>query len=192
MNKKITFIALLFSFMLSTFGGIAQTSKNNEVISLAGAELGVRSGVFYEQRLSRSFSLVGSAGYGIGTGLTFHSGFSYTGIRPVLAIAPRWYFLIPDNNTQNNAPYITFEVSYSPETGAFLLPKDINKREKWNLGTVLAIGYRHSVAEKLMLKSQLGVSLNYTKLHTTQGFFDRKDWKSKSEIVFDLGLIYTF
>ena len=183
--KKIVFTVLLCSLSFITFKGNAQTINKEGVISMAGAELGIRSGVFYEQRLLHSFSLLGSMGYEARMGATFHSGFAYTGVRPVIALAPRWYFNMSDNNSQNNAPYVTLELSYSPETGAFLLPKDIHKREKWDITTLLAFGYRHSLSERLMLKGQAGISLGYSKLHQEQGFLDVKDWKGKNEIMFD-------
>ncbi len=183
---------LFLGLSLTTFGAYGQTSVNTGVVSMAGAELGLRTGVFYEQRLARSFSLLGSVGYEVNLGATFHSGFSYTGVKPVVAIAPRWYFNIPENNMRNDAPYITLEASYSTETGGFLLPKDKLKREKWDVTTLLAFGYRRSLSEKFMLKGQAGLSLTYTKLYEEKGFFDKKDWESKNELVFDLGIIYKF
>lgn len=191
MKQKI-FIVLLCGLSFITFKGYAQSTNNEGVVSMAGAELGIRTGVFYEQRLSHAFSLIGSLGYEARMGATLHSGFSHTGVRPVMALASRWYMNIPDNNSQNNVPYIAFELSYSPEMGAFLLPKDLVKREKWDVIALLAFGYRHSLSERFILKGQAGLSLGYSKLHQEQGLFDVKDWKGKNEIMFDLGIIYKF
>ena len=191
--KFVSFITSFFLVLLfSTLSTQAQSSSSRGVKSLAGAELGIRSGVFYEQRLSRTFSLLGSAGYGVGSGMTFHSGFSYSGIRPLFCVAPRWYFNIAEGNTQNEGSYLAFEVSYSPEKGAFLLPENIHQREKWNFMTLLGYGYRYRLSDKLMLKGQAGLSLGYAELQEKQGLFGSDNWKSKNEIVFDLGLIYLF
>lgn len=193
--RQVKLFCLCVAGMLTVSSIKAQVTPNNngKVVSIGGVELGLKNGFFYEQALTRSFSLRGSLGYGVEFGATFHNGFAYSGIRPVATLSPRWYYSISKGSAHmlNVAPYITLDVSYSPATGSIHLPKRTSSREQWAFCITPAWGTSFEIAPHLLCKMQVGIMFGYAQLYKSFGIFDQ-GWRSKNEVTGDIGFGYVF
>lgn len=169
---------------------IAQESPQG-VRSIFGAELGLNSGIFYEQRLSDHFTLRASLGYH--STLSLDKSIFYQGFTPAARLSGRWYMsAIKKSNTNNNGFFLALETFYWEGGKAVIFaPKNNRFPLKRALGLYYSLGYNYDITEKIFLKAQAGLAHGLIFLDNNKTFYGTTDM-GKLDLMVDLGVCFRF
>lgn len=194
------FILLLIATLLCnvSFAQSAELENIAEgVKSGFSVEFGLNSGITYEQRLSKSFSLATTASYDnriwvskTGDGIVFK------GMYPTFKLAPRWYYF-PNQikGRLNSGGFFALEIGYMHLQGGGIFVKRRHKSD-YESGAIIfqpTWGYNWMVNRNLYLKFRLGYYLGSEQDNFFRIANDGKLYGENGEnLVIDLGILYAF
>lgn len=195
--RKILILLLPLMMCLQAVGQEVNKENSKEgVRSHFMGELGLNSGVSYEQRLGRNFSIVGRVGYDTMLWATLPDGIVFQGIFPAVRLSTRWYYSGGKiDGDINKGGYISIDMGYTHGRHGGIFTGHWNNTPYD--GTVNLIqpswGYNWQIGERLGIKFQVGLTLGSI-LEGYIWLLDRYRYETRgwNAVVMDFGLMYTF
>lgn len=159
------------------------------------AEVGVLSGVSYEQPIGGKFSLVGKAGV---TMLDQGNPWAYSGFQPVAELGLRWYFSgVSPSNANNEGSYLALRSFISYQKMAFWAARPDQYHHVAAFDYSLVWGRTWNLNPRWALKTQIGIGAHgYLRTSAQEAFYDQpENYGTETSGVtcpVDIGLVYRF
>lgn len=181
MKKLLSILIILLSVNVVS----AQEVQKEGVKSMLSGEIGLSSGVSYEQRLGSNFTTKFSIG--MMNEATIDIRPRYLGITPYARMSTRWYASAKKyTGTNNQGLYIGLDLIYLQSSLSMLMPTYAYKL-RWSVLVAPTIGYNHDLSDRWSLKGQLsphvGAALESGGLKNDIG---------RLGVLLDFGLSYRF
>lgn len=196
--KRVALLFLLTALLsVQVFGQDTKWGERPKgVQSHFMAEIGLRTGLSYEQRLGHSFTLLGRMGYDAMLWATVPDGIVFQGMFPTVRLSPRWYYS-PSKYDRgiNRGGYIALEMSYTYGAKGGIFTGHWDNVKYVSTVNILqpSWGYNWVLSDHWAVKYQVGLSIGQIdqgyiefegdKIHETRG------WNA---VVMDLGVLYVF
>lgn len=181
MKKLLSILIVLISVNVVS----AQETQKEGVRSMFSGEIGLSSGISYEQRLASNFTTKFSVGMMNEAIIDIRP--RYLGLTPYARMSTRWYTSAKKyTGTNNQGLYIGLDLIYLQSSLSMLMPTYAYKL-KWSFLIAPTIGYNHDLSDKWSLKGQLSPHVG--------GAVERGGSKNdvgRLGVILDFGLSYRF
>ena len=159
------------------------------------AEVGVLSGVSYEQPIGGKFSLVGKAGV---TMLDQGNPWAYSGFQPAAELGLLWYFSgVSPSNANNEGSYLALRSFISYQKMALWAARPDQYHHVAAFDYSLVWGRTWNLNPRWALKTQIGIGAHgYLRTAAQEAFYDQPEnygtETSGLTCPVDIGLVYRF
>lgn len=150
------FVLQLLSLGMGALFSVNVSSSDVKPASQFSAEVGVLSGVSYEQHLGGQFTAVGKLGLSTnGEG----SVIGYDGLQPAAELGVRWYFLGVSPTGNNEGSYLSFRSYATYQRMAFLDPQPHRHNRNACYSFSLVWGRNWRIDRHWSVKSHVGIGV---------------------------------
>ena len=148
------FVASALGLFLNSLIPISIPSTHYKPEPKFAAEVGVLSGVSYEQPIGGKFSAVGKLGLSMSDE---GNPWTYAGFQPTAELGLRWYFAGITENENNEGSYLAVRTQWAYQKMAFIKSYPEEHNQLYTYSVSLVWGRSWNINDRWAVKTQIGV-----------------------------------